>query len=238
MSDSRVAAANVVRVRYQFTGPLWDEPPICHCRMCQKAFGTLGAPLVSVPLSRFKWTRGGARHLPVFGAGGAGLLQQTAARRCSCRKMETPTSNSQSARWTTPTAVSAGRTGGRGKQSRRGSLPWPDLPPEDHQREQPDGCNRPLQHPPAPRPRHGPLAMSGHIATGGCQCGAVRYRITGPLFDAHICHCRMCQKAFGNFFAALVGVKKTDITWPQGEPAVFRSSSIVARILPGRAVRR
>ncbi|MFT3671611.1 GFA family protein [Aestuariivirga sp.] len=65
--------------------------------------------------------------------------------------------------------------------------------------------------------------------TGGCQCGAVRYRIKGPLFGGHICHCRMCQKAFGNFFAALVGVKKTDIAWPKGEPAVFRSSAITSR---------
>jgi hypothetical protein len=37
--------------------------------------------------------------------------------------------------------------------------------------------------------------------TGGCQCGAVRYRITAPFENAHICHCRMCQKAFGNYFA-------------------------------------
>lgn len=67
------------------------------------------------------------------------------------------------------------------------------------------------------------------MITGGCQCGAVRYRISGPLFGAHICHCRMCQKAFGNFFAALVGVKKTDITWPRLQPAVFRSSSVTSR---------
>jgi hypothetical protein len=33
--------------------------------------------------------------------------------------------------------------------------------------------------------------------TGGCQCGAVRYRIEGDLGRASICHCRMCQKAFG-----------------------------------------
>jgi hypothetical protein len=65
--------------------------------------------------------------------------------------------------------------------------------------------------------------------TGGCQCGAVRYRISAPFENPHICHCRMCQKAFGNYFAALVGTKKTGLTWTRGEPAFFRSSEIVQR---------
>jgi hypothetical protein len=65
--------------------------------------------------------------------------------------------------------------------------------------------------------------------TGGCQCGAVRYRITAPLENAHICHCRMCQKAFGNYFAALVGTTKSGIEWTKGEPSFFRSSGIVQR---------
>lgn len=65
--------------------------------------------------------------------------------------------------------------------------------------------------------------------TGGCQCGAVRYRITAPFENPHICHCRMCQKAFGNFFAALVGTAKTGLEWTKGSPAYFRSSEIVQR---------
>ena len=67
------------------------------------------------------------------------------------------------------------------------------------------------------------------IARGGCQCGAVRYAITEPFDNPHICHCRMCQKAFGNYFAALVGTKRTGLTWTKGEPAFFRSSSVVQR---------
>lgn len=66
-------------------------------------------------------------------------------------------------------------------------------------------------------------------ATGGCQCGAVRYLVTAAFENPHICHCRMCQKAFGNYFAALVGTKKTGLTWTTGTPAYFRSSSVVAR---------
>jgi energy-converting hydrogenase Eha subunit B len=32
----------------------------------------------------------------------------------------------------------------------------------------------------------------------------VRFHVEGPLGDASICHCRMCQKAFGGFFGPLV----------------------------------
>ena len=65
--------------------------------------------------------------------------------------------------------------------------------------------------------------------TGGCQCGAVRYALTGPFHNPHICHCRMCQKAFGNYFAALVSCKKDAFRWSRGSPSIFRSSEIVSR---------
>ena len=39
--------------------------------------------------------------------------------------------------------------------------------------------------------------------TGGCQCGNVRFRAR-LLGRGSICHCRMCQKAFGGFFGPLV----------------------------------
>jgi hypothetical protein len=71
--------------------------------------------------------------------------------------------------------------------------------------------------------------MANPSRSGGCQCGALRYRITGPLGAAGICHCRMCQKAFGNFGAALVSVDFAGFTWTKGQPAEFRSSAIVAR---------
>ena len=71
--------------------------------------------------------------------------------------------------------------------------------------------------------------MAASILTGGCQCGAVRYRVDGPLGRAGICHCRMCQKAFGSWGAALVSVPVAQLTWTRGKPSEFRSSAIVAR---------
>jgi hypothetical protein len=66
-------------------------------------------------------------------------------------------------------------------------------------------------------------------ANGGCQCGAVRYHVSAVTDTSHICHCRMCQKAVGNFFAALFGVPKNALVWTRGEPAQFMSSEHVAR---------
>ena len=71
--------------------------------------------------------------------------------------------------------------------------------------------------------------MARPVFTGGCQCGAVRYRIEGSLGRAGICHCRMCQKAFGSWGAALVSVPESQLTWTRGRPSDFRSSPIVAR---------
>ena len=65
--------------------------------------------------------------------------------------------------------------------------------------------------------------------TGGCQCGAVRFRVEGDLGEASICHCRMCQKAMGGFFGPFVSVGKATLVWTRGERKRFRSSNKVWR---------
>lgn len=67
------------------------------------------------------------------------------------------------------------------------------------------------------------------ILTGGCQCGAVRFSMQGIPEDRTICHCRMCQKAVGGFYAALVNTRQADFTWTRGEPKRWRSSNHVLR---------
>ena len=62
--------------------------------------------------------------------------------------------------------------------------------------------------------------------SGGCQCGAVRFRVEKA---ASICHCRMCQKAFGSAFGPLTTVKDADIAWTRGAPKYFQSSNLVRR---------
>jgi len=71
--------------------------------------------------------------------------------------------------------------------------------------------------------------MTDTIRTGGCQCGAVRFRVSGETRRPSICHCRMCQKAFGGFFAPLADIGDAALEWTRGEPRRFQSSSHVQR---------
>jgi hypothetical protein len=70
--------------------------------------------------------------------------------------------------------------------------------------------------------------------TGGCQCGAVRFSVSMAPLDVSYCHCRMCQRAVGNLFAALVMIRKDHVEWTKGAPAVFESSSAAERVPAGR----
>lgn len=73
--------------------------------------------------------------------------------------------------------------------------------------------------------------MAGQKAklTGGCQCGAVRFHVEGELGIASICHCRMCQKAVGGFFAPFVSLADAILSWTRGEPQHYQSSNHVRR---------
>lgn len=66
------------------------------------------------------------------------------------------------------------------------------------------------------------------VCTGGCQCGAVRFRAQG-LLEVSVCHCRMCQKAFGAYYAPLVSVDQGAFEWTRGAPRRFASSNLVQR---------
>jgi hypothetical protein len=66
------------------------------------------------------------------------------------------------------------------------------------------------------------------ILVGGCQCGQVRYKAAIQPKTAHLCHCRMCQKAAGNYFMPLASALKSSFS-VRGEIAYFQSSEPVRR---------
>jgi hypothetical protein len=70
------------------------------------------------------------------------------------------------------------------------------------------------------------MTAASHEYTGGCQCGAVRFR-ADAVGRASICHCRMCQKAFGGLFGPLV--TGLGLEWTRGAPKHFASSNKARR---------
>ena len=74
------------------------------------------------------------------------------------------------------------------------------------------------------------VQASGPIGlTGGCQCGAVRYRVEATPTGTSVCHCRMCQKAGGAPFMAFADVLTEAFVVTRGALATFRSSQIAER---------
>jgi hypothetical protein len=57
--------------------------------------------------------------------------------------------------------------------------------------------------------------------TGGCQCGAVRYRTTGQPDKAAVCHCRYCQLRTGSAFGVSVYFRDAAVTLERGELRSF-----------------
>ena len=54
--------------------------------------------------------------------------------------------------------------------------------------------------------------------TGGCFCGAVRYRIDGGLRNARCCHCSRCRKIFSGASSAYAEVE--GFSWTEGEDSL------------------
>ncbi len=67
--------------------------------------------------------------------------------------------------------------------------------------------------------------------TGGCMCGAVRYRLASEPFDTGWCHCRLCQLASGSPGLAFATVPRADYVVEQGADRIgsFASTSFGSR---------
>lgn len=55
-------------------------------------------------------------------------------------------------------------------------------------------------------------------ATGACQCGNVRYRVTEPPLVTVACHCRDCQKLSTSAFSLTMVMRRSGFKLLSGEP--------------------
>ena len=61
------------------------------------------------------------------------------------------------------------------------------------------------------------MSDHSHHKEGSCLCGAVRYRITGPLKQVVGCHCGQCRKQTGHYMPATgVRMKYFDLIEERG----------------------
>jgi hypothetical protein len=60
---------------------------------------------------------------------------------------------------------------------------------------------------------------------GGCQCGAVRYRLTGDPIMLAVCHCTECQRQTGSAFGMSLWVRVGDFRLLTGRLKTFERSS-------------
>lgn len=73
----------------------------------------------------------------------------------------------------------------------------------------------------APTWRRQAVALTSFPQGGGCQCGAVRYEITGPPTVVYACHCTECQRQSGAAFAMAAVIPRAQFRLTQGEPKMF-----------------
>jgi hypothetical protein len=67
---------------------------------------------------------------------------------------------------------------------------------------------------------------TGHYPlAGGCDCGAIRYRMETPPLVVHCCHCRWCQRETGASFALNAMIEADRVTLLCGEPEIVDTPS-------------
>ena len=62
---------------------------------------------------------------------------------------------------------------------------------------------------------------------GGCQCGAVRYRITGAPLAVYNCHCRDCQRSSGATHSMSMPIARERLEHLSGELTAYDKAAVL-----------
>ena len=70
---------------------------------------------------------------------------------------------------------------------------------------------------------------------GRCECGAVRFEVSGPIEEVCHCHCSQCRRLHGAAYATFAGVERSLFRYLSGKRAVrhYPSSSKNDRVFCG-----
>src|SRR5438445_458698 len=64
--------------------------------------------------------------------------------------------------------------------------------------------------------------MSNKALTGGCACGAIRYKLAEKPLIVHACHCRDCQRITGSAFVINLWIEKKFVEPGAAQPNSFK----------------
>jgi hypothetical protein len=69
------------------------------------------------------------------------------------------------------------------------------------------------------------------VLSGGCACGAIRFRLQEPTYDTGWCHCRICQRVSGSAGMVFTTVAKSAYQIEQGAARLgcYKSTSFGER---------
>lgn len=71
--------------------------------------------------------------------------------------------------------------------------------------------------------------MSDREYAGGCQCGDIRFTISGEPVTAAICHCTMCRRAHAAPAVAWAMFHESAVKFLKRQPKQFKSSEEAQR---------
>ena len=73
------------------------------------------------------------------------------------------------------------------------------------------------------------MAEQTQTATGGCMCGAIRYKASSTSKGSGYCHCRSCRHHTGAPVVAFVVFTAEQVQWMSGSRARYESSPGIFR---------
>ncbi len=67
--------------------------------------------------------------------------------------------------------------------------------------------------------------------TGGCHCGALRYKVSEAPLATYTCHCTDCQHITGSAFSLAITVRDTAFRLTAGKPCFVQKTADSGRIV-------
>ena len=67
------------------------------------------------------------------------------------------------------------------------------------------------------------MIAEGNIVDGGCLCGAIRYKLSGPTLFVAQCCCKDCQKATGTGHTTIIGIHNSQLA-VEGTPKTYTNA--------------